>query len=218
MNIKIMKSIFSDNQNLANENRVYFNENNLSVINVLASPGAGKTSTIMELIKCFSSYNIGVIEGDIASSIDAEKISKMGVKSVEINTDGACHLNAISILEATKNLSISNGIVFIENIGNLVCPSEFDLGEKLKLLIASVPEGDDKPYKYISIFQKADIIALNKWDLESVVEFDYAYFERGVKAINPKAEIIKISCKNKLGLEYLANSIKEYTKNTYESK
>ena len=213
-----MKSIFSDNQNLANENRVYFNENNLSVINVLASPGAGKTSTIIELIKCFPSYNIGVIEGDIASSIDAEKISKMGVESIEINTDGACHLNAVSILEATKKLCISNGILFIENIGNLVCPSEFDLGEKLRLLIASVPEGDDKPYKYISIFQKADIIVLNKWDLESFTGFDYAYFEKGVKAINPKAEIIKISCKNKLGLEHLADSIEKHIKNTDETK
>lgn len=208
MNIKIMKSIFSENADQAKEAREYFVSNNLKAINVLASPGGGKTSTIIELIKILCHSTIGVIEGDIASSIDAEKIMKMGVRSVEVNTDGGCHLNAATILEAARNLNISNGIIFIENIGNLVCPSEFDLGEDLKLLIASVPEGADKPYKYINIFSTADIIVLNKWDLASYVDFDYDYFERGVRSLNKDADIIKISCKDKSGLADLAKSIK----------
>ncbi|MBQ7256428.1 MAG: hydrogenase nickel incorporation protein HypB [Abditibacteriota bacterium] len=204
MKIMMMKNISANNDIYAYNNRDYCRKKSIKLINVMASPGAGKTSVITGLLSLFPNKDaLGVIEGDIASDIDAEKLNNLGYKTVQINTGGGCHLNAVSIGDALKELDIEKGCVFIENVGNLICPSAFDLGESLKLLIASVPEGSDKPFKYISMFECVDLIVLNKWDLAPYMRFDYEEFERGVRAVNEKAPIIKVSCFEGLGLDEL---------------
>lgn len=203
MEIKIMKNIMHANQRLAEENRDNFSRLKVTAVNVMASPGAGKTSVITKVIETIDKATpISVIEGDIASSIDAEKIEGMGIPVIQINTGGGCHLDANMIGEASKDLNLKEGtILFIENVGNLVCPSAFDLGESIKLVIASVPEGHDKPYKYISMFQEADVIILNKVDLIPYIDFDADSFLNGVRAINKKAPVFNISCRTGEGIK-----------------
>ena len=209
MKIMMMKKISANNDIFANKNREYCKEKDLKLINVMASPGAGKTSVISGLLSKFpSKENLGVIEGDIASDIDAEKLNSLGYKTVQINTGGGCHLNAVSIGDALKELNVLKGYVFIENVGNLICPSSHDLGEETKLLVASVPEGSDKPFKYISMFECVDLIVLNKWDLAPYINFDYDEFERGVRAVNERAPIIKVSCFNNMGIDDLYEVIR----------
>jgi hydrogenase nickel incorporation protein HypB len=206
MEIKVMKNIMHANQRLAEENRAFFRGKSIKTVNIMASPGSGKTSTILKLIEAFGDKaNVAVIEGDIASSIDAEKIDKLGMPVVQINTGGGCHLDANMIKTAVESLNLKDGtILFIENVGNLVCPSSFDLGEGLKMVIASVPEGHDKPYKYTSMFEAADLVVLNKTDLMPYIDFDRDSFYKGIKALNDKTEIIEISCKTGEGIEKLA--------------
>ncbi|QNU66769.1 hydrogenase nickel incorporation protein HypB [Ruminiclostridium herbifermentans] len=206
MEIKVMKNIMHANQKLAEENRDYFRSKGIKAVNIMASPGSGKTSTIMKLIDAFGDKaHVAVVEGDIASSIDAEKIDKLGNPVVQINTGGGCHLDANMIKSAVESLDLKEGaILFIENVGNLVCPSSFDLGEGIKMVIASVPEGHDKPYKYTSMFEAADIVVLNKIDLMPYIDFDKDSFYKGVKALNENAEVIEISCKTGEGIDKLA--------------
>jgi hydrogenase nickel incorporation protein HypB len=206
MEIKVMKNIMHANQKLAEENRKFFLAKGIKSVNIMASPGSGKTSTILKLMEAFDEkVDVAVIEGDIASSIDAEKIDKLGIPVIQINTGGGCHLDANMIKSAVESLNLKDGaILFIENVGNLVCPSSFDLGEGIKMVIASVPEGHDKPYKYTSMFEAADIVVLNKTDLMPYIDFDRDSFYKGVKALNEKAEIIEISCKTGEGIEKLA--------------
>lgn len=206
MEIKVMKNILHANQKLAQENRDLFLAKGIKSVNIMASPGSGKTSTILKLIEAFGEKaDVAVVEGDIASSIDAEKIDKLGKPVIQINTGGGCHLDANMIKSAVESLNLRDGaILFIENVGNLVCPSSFDLGEGIKMVIASVPEGHDKPYKYTSMFEAADIVVLNKMDLMPYIDFDRDSFYKGVKALNEKAEIIEISCKTGEGIEKLA--------------
>lgn len=206
MEIKVMKNIMHANQKLAQENRDFFLAKRIKSVNIMASPGSGKTSTILKLMEAFGKkVDVAVIEGDIASSIDAEKIDKLGIPVIQINTGGGCHLDANMIKSAVESLNLKDGaILFIENVGNLVCPSSFDLGEGIKMVIASVPEGHDKPYKYTSMFEAADIVVLNKTDLMPYIDFDRDSFYKGVKALNEKAEIIEISCKTGEGIEKLA--------------
>ncbi len=205
MEIKIMKNIMNANENLAAGNRAFFQTNGIMAVNVMASPGAGKTSVIAKLIETLrEEKGCGVIEGDIASCIDAELFDRMGVPVVQINTGGSCHLDANIIGEAVKdNKAFENTILFIENVGNLICPSVFDLGEQLKMVIASVPEGHDKPYKYLSMFEAADIIVLNKMDLLPFVDFDLDKFYSGIRAINTRAEVFEVSCKTGDGFDRL---------------
>lgn len=206
MEVKVMKNILHANQKLAEENRDYFRARRIKSVNIMASPGSGKTSTILKLIEAFGDkINVAVVEGDIASSIDAEKIDKLGKPVLQINTGGGCHLDANMIKTAVETLKLEDDtILFIENVGNLVCPSSFDLGEGIKMVIASVPEGHDKPYKYTSMFEAADLIVLNKTDLMPYIDFDRDSFYNGVKALNEKAEIIEVSCKTGEGIEKLA--------------
>lgn len=205
-----MKNISANNDIFAEKNRKFCKENNTILINVMASPGAGKTTFISHVLKYFENReNLGIVEGDIASAIDAEKLEKEGYKTVQINTGGGCHLTAHSVGEALNDLNIENGFVFVENVGNLICPSAFDLGENLKILIASLPEGHDKPFKYISMFECADIIVLSKWDIAPYINFDYEEFERGVRAINEKAPIIRCSSTLNLGYDILTEYIKK---------
>ncbi len=212
MKIKVMKTIMGNNAEIAGENRRAFAECAVSAINVMASPGAGKTSLILALLEHLrGGTHVAVIEGDIASSIDAEKIEALGVPVVQINTGGGCHLDANMIREAAAELALSHGFLFIENVGNLVCPSAFDLGEQLRLVVASVPEGHDKPYKYLAMFESADLIVLNKIDLAPYVDFDRDLFYRGVAAVNTRqAPIIEVSCRTGSGIAEVAEYLKNH--------
>lgn len=209
MQVKVMQNIMGHNLAIAGENRNQFKQRNVSTINVMASPGAGKTSVILGIIENLpSSVKAAVIEGDIASSIDAEKIESLGIPVVQINTAGGCHLDANMINEAFADLNIENGLLFIENVGNLVCPSTFDLGENIRLVIASIPEGHDKPAKYLSVFESADVIVLNKTDLSPYVNFDKDFFYNSISTINTRqAPIFEVSCTTKEGLKELTEYI-----------
>lgn len=210
MEVRMMKTIFGANQKIAHENRRNFSEQNILCINVMASPGAGKTSVLMECVNGLKDeYPLAVIEGDIASSIDAEKFEQRGIPVVQINTGGGCHLDANMIQSVTKDMKLpQNTILFIENVGNLVCPSSFDLGEQVKLVISSVPEGHDKPFKYISMFESADLIVLNKIDLMPYIDFNKDEFYKGIRAVNEKAPVIELSCKTGEGVGELLDFLK----------
>lgn len=211
MEIKVMKNILDANDRLAAENRALFRDRKITAINVMASPGSGKTSVILKVIEGLGKdMGIGVIEGDIASSIDADTIDKLGIPVVQINTGGGCHLDANMIKSAAADLNIKdNSLLFIENVGNLVCPSAFDLGENLKLVIASVPEGHDKPFKYTSMFEAADVIILNKTDLMPYIDFDKESFYKGVRALNEKAPVFEISCRTGFGIQEFLKWLKD---------
>jgi hydrogenase nickel incorporation protein HypB len=211
MEIKVMKNILDANDSLAGENRDCFRKRKITAVNVMASPGSGKTSIILKIIEGLGrEIGISVIEGDIASSIDAETIEKLGIPVVQINTSGGCHLDANMIQAAVKDLEIrDNSLLFIENVGNLVCPSAFDLGENLKLIVASVPEGHDKPYKYTSMFELADVIILNKTDLMPYIDFDKESFYKGIRQLNAKAPVFEISCRTGYGVKEFLKWLKE---------
>lgn len=214
MEIKVMKNIMHANDRLANENREFFSKRKITAINIMASPGAGKTTLILKVIEKLSGkIGISVIEGDIASSIDAEKIDKLGISTVQINTGGGCHLDANMIKTAVEDMKMEeSSLLFIENVGNLVCPSSFDLGEGIKMVVASVPEGHDKPFKYTSMFEGADVIVLSKTDLLPYIDFDRESFYQGIRALNPKAPVFEVSCKTDDGvdafIEWLGSKVK----------
>ena len=214
MEIKILKDILGANEQIAQKNHELLVSNKVFAVNIMASPGAGKTSVVIQTILALKDkVRIGVIEGDIASSIDAEKVAKEGVPVVQINTGGECHLEANQLLNALNNLPLAEiDLLLIENVGNLVCPAEFNLGEHRKVLIASVPEGDDKPFKYPLMFNRVDAVVLNKIDLLPYVKFNVADFTKTVKNINSKAEIFKVSCSTGEGIpawtKWLTDQIK----------
>jgi len=195
MEIDVNKPILDRNERLAAENRALFDEHGVFVLDLMASPGAGKTSTILATIAALRDrYRIAVIEGDIASKVDAEKVKEHGIPAVQINTGGACHLESDMISRAIDALDLSDlDLIIVENVGNLVCPTEFYLGENAKVMILSVPEGHDKPYKYPGIFQVAEAVILNKYDTMSVFDFDEDEFRSVVRGLNPKAPIFPIS-------------------------
>lgn len=195
MEIDLSAPILAKNDSLAAANRELFDEKGVFVLDLLASPGAGKTCTILATIAALRDrYRIAVIEGDIASRVDAEKIKAHDIPAVQINTGGACHLESDMIQRAISVLDLDSlDLLIIENVGNLVCPTEFDLGEHAKVMILSVPEGDDKPLKYPGIFQVAEAIILNKYDTLPVFDFDEAAFREAVARLNGKAPIFPIS-------------------------
>jgi hydrogenase nickel incorporation protein HypB len=195
MKIKVLKDILSANDQIAGNNRVLLNKNRIFAVNIMASPGAGKTSLVLQTIKALRDMvKVGVIEGDISSTIDAKTVGKEGVPVVQINTGGECHLDANMVQHALNNLPLDIDLLLIENVGNLVCPAEFNLGEHRKILVASVPEGDDKPYKYPLMFTTADAVVLNKTDLLPYVKFNVGSFTKAVKGINAKVKIFPVSC------------------------
>ena len=195
MEIDVSKPILARNDSLAAENRRTFSDAGVFVVDLMASPGAGKTSTILATIDALRErYRIAVIEGDIASKVDAEKVKAHGIPAVQINTGGACHLESDMIQRAAAALPMEElDLIIVENVGNLVCPTEFDLGENAKVMILSVPEGHDKPYKYPAIFSKAEAIILNKYDTLPVFDFDEGEFREVVGKLNGKAPIFPIS-------------------------
>jgi hydrogenase nickel incorporation protein HypB len=203
MKVPVVKEILKANDQVAGENRELFDAKGTRVINVMASPGAGKTSTILATLdRLPESIRPGVIEGDVASSIDADKIAERGVPVVQINTGGNCHLDAPMIRTALPHLDLDEvDLIFIENVGNLICPANYRLGSDLNLVIGSVPEGHDKPFKYPGMFTGADVIVLNKDDLAEVFEFDHAEYERGIRMVNPDVPIFRISCRTGEGVD-----------------
>ncbi len=203
MEIKVMKDILVNNNLVAEENAKTFKDKGIFVLNLMASPGAGKTSFILKTIEELSnSFKIAVIEGDIASKIDAEKIKERGIPAIQINTGGACHLDASMIKNALDFLDLSQiELLIIENVGNLVCPVEFKLGENLKVVVLSIPEGDDKPLKYPLIFSEANALILNKTDLLSYSDFDIDKLKEVVRGMNREVKIFEASCKDGKGIK-----------------
>ena len=203
MKIPVVRNILEANERIAKEHRVLFQSNNLLVLNLMSSPGAGKTTLLENTIEHLrGQIRVGVIEGDIQTSADAERILRSGGVAVQINTDGACHLDANMIGAALPGINIKAiDLLFIENVGNLVCPAEFDLGEDYKVMILSVPEGDDKPQKYPLMFHEASVLLINKIDLLPYVNFDVSKARELVSKINPDIKIFEISCQTKEGLE-----------------
>lgn len=194
MEVIIMKELLEANERLAEENRSYFASRHILAVNLMGSPGSGKTTLISALKKELGDITVGVIEGDIASSIDAENLEKQGIRSSQINTCGECHLDSRVIRTGADQIDLHDAIVFIENVGNLICPAEFDLGENVRLLAASVPEGDDKPFKYVPMFSYADAVVLTKCDLKEAVGFDSANFLKGLHALS-QAPVFEVSLK-----------------------
>lgn len=203
MDIKVLKDILSANDQIAERNRALLEEKQVFAINVMSSPGAGKTSLILETIRRLKKkVSIGVIEGDISSTIDAEKVKGEKVPVLQINTGGECHLDASMVNRALDNLPLDDiDLLFIENVGNLVCPGEFKLGEDRKVLILSVPEGDDKIYKYPLLFHLADAVVINKIDLLPYTQFDIEGFSKALKGFNQKARLFRVSCTTHQGIE-----------------
>ena len=211
--IDVMESILDHNDKIAKETNTALNKAGIFTINVMGSPGAGKTSTIISIIKELRDLKAYVIEGDIESDIDTKTLTSLGIDTIQINTHGACHLDAPTISTALKEFHRDiPGVMFIENIGNLVCPAEFQIGEHIKMLIVTVTEGSDKPYKYPLAFEKANIIIINKCDLIPYVDFDEDYFMSGVKALNPSALVVKVSSRQNIGFKEVTEWIREKTK------
>lgn len=203
MKISVVKDILSANDQIAAQNRATFMSQGILTLNLMASPGAGKTSFILATAaRLPAGVRPGVIEGDLASRIDADKIEAMGIPVVQINTGGGCHLDAPMIRSALPNLPLEDiDLLFVENVGNLVCPANFALGAETAVVVASVSEGFDKPYKYPAMFAAADVVILNKADLLEVFEFDLDFFRRGLEMVNPAAPLFVLSCRTGAGLD-----------------
>jgi hydrogenase nickel incorporation protein HypB len=195
--IPIVENILSANDRIAQRNRTMLDELGVFGINIMASPGAGKTSFILKMLEALNGrLKFGVVEGDLASSIDAEKAMAAGLPAVQINTGGECHLDAVMLADALPALPLKElDLVMVENVGNLVCPANFQIGTHLNVLIASIPEGDDKPYKYPSMYRGMQVLIINKIDLLPYVPFNMDYFKKGVEILNPGVEVFPVSCK-----------------------
>jgi hydrogenase nickel incorporation protein HypB len=200
--IPVVENILSANDRMAALNRERLDGAGVLAINFMASPGAGKTSVILKTLEALNGrLRMGVVEGDLATSIDAEKAAAAGLPAVQINTGGGCHLDAAMLAEALPALPLSDlDLLIVENVGNLVCPANFRLGTHLDILIASVPEGDDKPYKYPGMYRGAHALLINKIDLLPYVPFQMDYFRRGVEILNPGVEIFPVSCRTGEGI------------------
>src|SRR4030042_1284084 len=214
-NILVVEKILSANDRIAAENRVIFDAAGVKTFNLMASPGAGKTSLIEQTIKhLLPVMDMAVIDGDIATNIDAERAEAAGAIAIQINTGGECHLDAVMINTALKQMNLESiDVIIVENVGNLVCPASFHLGTHNSVLIASIPEGDDKPYKYPGMYRGVDALVINKIDLLPYVSFDMAYFRKGVEILNPGLVTFPLSCKTGEGIgtwiEWLGFFIKD---------
>ena len=203
MKVAVVKNILDANERIARDNRVLFDTKKIFVINLMSSPGAGKTSLVEKTILALRDrYRIAVIEGDIQDTYDADRVSALGIPAVQINTGGSCHIDGNMIRDALPALNLNEiDLLIAENVGNLVCPAEFQLGENAKVMILSTPEGADKPAKYPLMFQESAVMIVNKMDLLPYVDFDLAKAKRTALALNPELKIFEVSCKNDQGLE-----------------
>ena len=201
--LPVVEKILSANDLLALENRKLLDEHGVLAVNVMASPGAGKTSLILQSIEALRGrLQAGVIEGDVAGRVDADKVAETGTPVVQINTGGGCHLDAPQVQSALKQLPLDKiDLLFIENVGNLICPTGLALGEHVNMMIANVPEGHDKPIKYPGMFAAVDAIILNKIDLMPYIDFDLEAFRTAVRALNASAPLFEVSCKTGEGIE-----------------
>ncbi len=202
MKVKVLQNILDANDQMANRNQQVLDKAGVLAINIMSSPGAGKTSLILQTIaRLKDRVRIAVIEGDIASTIDADRISKEGVSVVQINTGGACHLDANMVSNALDSLSLEDtDLLLIENVGNLVCPAEFKTGAHKRVMLLSIPEGNDKPYKYPLMFTESAVIIVNKIDLLPLLDFDVTAFRQAVTGLNPNVKIFPVSCKTGEGI------------------
>ncbi len=201
MRVKVVTKILEANERIASENRKIFDTAGLFVINLMSGPGAGKTSLLERTITPASGLRIGVIEGDIAGSDDAERVVRCGAPVVQINTGGACHLDANMIYEVLNDLPLQDlDLLIIENVGNLVCPAEFNLGEHMKVMVLSIAEGHDKPLKYPLMFQESSALILNKLDLAPYLDVDVEKIRRDALLLNPNLRIFEVSCRTGQGL------------------
>ncbi len=214
MKVKLVKNILEANDRIAAENRRLFDRHAVYVLNVMSAPGAGKTTLLHATINALrDEIKISVIEGDIATTRDAEKIAETGVPVVQINTHGACHLDANMISEALKDLSLDGTrLLIIENVGNLVCPAEFRVGEDAKVMLLSVTEGDDKPLKYPLMFSESSLLLINKMDLLPHTDFDVDKVKKDSRSINPRLDIIEVSAKTGQGMDKWYEWIKKRLK------
>ncbi len=210
MEIKVIHQILEWNEDHSSQIKKNLSEKGVAMINVMGSPGAGKTSLITALInRLRDTYRIGVIEGDIAGKIDAETIASMGIPVVQLNTDGACHIEAMSIEHILPDFDLDQlDLLFVENIGNLVCPAEFNIGESARLAILSIPEGDDKVAKYPLLFATTDALALNKYDMLPYFDFDPVRVENDARDVNPDVAIYPVSSRTGDGMDALVDWVK----------
>ncbi len=211
MKISVVRDILEANDRIARQNRELFKKNNMFVINLMSSPGAGKTTLLEKSIEALKdNISIGVIEGDIQSTHDAERIAAKGVPAVQINTDGACHLDGNMIRDTFDEFNFAElDLLVVENVGNLVCPAEFQVGEDCKVMILSVAEGDDKPGKYPLMFHESKVLLINKIDLLPYVDCSMDKIREESLKINPDLKIFPVSCKTGEGLDEWFNWLKE---------
>ena len=211
MEIKVLHQIMDWNEDVSGEVKETLSAHQICMINVMGSPGAGKTSLITSLIaRLRDSFRVGVIEGDIAGQVDAERIAGLGIPTVQLNTDGACHIEAMSIQNILPELPLDDlDVIFVENIGNLVCPAEFRIGESLRVTILSIPEGDDKIEKYPLMFTDTDCLVLNKYDMMHYFDFDEPRVCVNYDTVNPEAPLFRVSSRTGDGLSELADFIAE---------
>ncbi|WP_353684179.1 hydrogenase nickel incorporation protein HypB [Thermodesulfovibrio sp. 3907-1M] len=207
MKVKLTTKILDANERIAEENKKMFKEAGVYVINLMSSPGAGKTSLLERTIAAIKDkVRVGVIEGDITGTNDAERIDRLGVPVVQINTEGACHLDANMIADAAKELPLKDlDVLFIENVGNLVCPAEFKVGEDVKVMILSLTEGDDKPLKYPLMFQESSVLIINKIDLRDLLDVSIDKIKKDAQFLNPGIKIFEVSCKTGQGIDEWTN-------------
>ena len=213
MRVAVVKNILDANSRIAKENRKLFDDHNLTVINLMSSPGAGKTTLLEQMGTHFAGQmKIGVIEGDIQTTLDAERVAAAGLQAVQIETDGACHLDANMIQNALENLDLATlDLLIVENVGNLVCPAEFNVGENLKVMMLSVTEGDDKPYKYPLMFRESQVLLISKVALLPHLRCDIEKIKEAARSINPDLIIFEISAYTGQGLDDWHNWIREQT-------
>jgi hydrogenase nickel incorporation protein HypB len=207
--LSVVEEILSANDRMAAQNRARLDAHGILAVNIMASPGAGKTSTILSTIEMLRGklhasdrLHVAVIEGDVAGHVDADRVAQAGVPVTQINTGGGCHLDAMQVAGALDQLPLEEiDLLFIENVGNLICPTGFHLGEHMNVMIAHVPEGDDKPIKYPAMFAAVDALILNKVDLMPYVDFALDAFTEAVRALNPGAPMFQISCRTGEGVD-----------------
>ncbi len=202
--IKVEKNVYNRNQELAEQNRRRFRDAQTFVMNMVSSPGSGKTSLIEQMGPRLASIGcqVFVIEGDVETERDADRLRRLGIEAVQIQTHGSCHLDAARVANALEDIQLEKvDLLMVENVGNLICPTGFDLGEDLRMVVASTAEGDDKPLKYPAAYHKADVCILNKIDLLAYLDFDVAQFEAGARRANSELTIFHTSCRTQEGIE-----------------